>query len=280
MDYAIIITASLLAGALTLITGFGLNTLLLPIFLILFPGGPGGEGAQVAVAAVAVVHLANSLFKVALVGRWADRAVVLRFGVPALLAAFAGAAVLAALAGSAPVATYTLAGRGARITPVGLTMGTLILLFAALELWPRFHRLALGPRLLPLGGVLSGFFGGLSGHQGALRSAFLLRAGLGKEAYVGTGTVLSIIVDVGRLAVYAAAATGLIRPGAGGRDYGSALGGPGAPAAGLLIAGCLAAFAGSYLGVRLLKKTTLRGVRLTVGVLLLLTGALLAAGLI
>ena len=33
----------------------------------------------------------------------------------------------------------------------------------------------------------SGFFGGLSGMQGALRSAFLARAGLSKEAFVASG---------------------------------------------------------------------------------------------
>lgn len=47
------------------------------------------------------------------------------------------------------------------------------------------------PHWLPLGGLLSGFFGGLSGNQGALRSAFLLKAGLSKEAFIATGTVSS-----------------------------------------------------------------------------------------
>jgi len=58
-------------------------------------------------------------------------------------------------------------------------------------------------RYLPLGGVLSGFFGGLSGHQGALRSAFLIRCGLSQEAFVATGIVAACLVDLARLAVYA-----------------------------------------------------------------------------
>lgn len=269
MDYAVIAAASFFAGALTLVTGFGLNTLLLPVFLILFPA----ESGAAAVAAVAVVHLANSLFKAALIGRWADRAVVLRFGIPALLAAFLGALALEAVADAAPIATYDLAGRTARITPVKLTMGLLILLFAALELWPRFQRLGFDRRYLPIGGLLSGFFGGLSGHQGALRSAFLLRAGLDKQAYVGTATVLAILVDVARLAVYAAGFA------LASKDYAAAFRpGDGRPTLLLLVTGCVAAFAGSYLGVRVVKKATLRGVRLAVGVLLLVIGAGLAAG--
>ena len=48
---------------------------LMPAFALFFP-------VPVAVAATAVVHLANNLFKVALVGRKADWAVVLRFAIP------------------------------------------------------------------------------------------------------------------------------------------------------------------------------------------------------
>jgi uncharacterized membrane protein YfcA len=121
---------------------------------------------------------------------------------------------------------------------------------------------------LPLGGLLSGFFGGLSGNQGALRSAFLIRAGLSKEAYVGTGAACTVLVDVVRLVVYGAAFH------AGGR---AALDGNNA---GLVLAATLSAFLGAWLGKRLLKKVTLRFVELTVAVLMVLIGAGLASGLI
>jgi len=51
-------------------------------------------------------------------------------------------------------------------------------------------KMAISPVWLPLGGVVSGFFGGLSGNQGAFRSAFLLGAGLGKDAFIATGVLL------------------------------------------------------------------------------------------
>jgi hypothetical protein len=57
------------AALLTLFSGFGLGTLLLPVFALFLP-------VEIAVAATAVVHLANNLFKLALVGRHADRSVV------------------------------------------------------------------------------------------------------------------------------------------------------------------------------------------------------------
>jgi uncharacterized protein len=73
-----------------------------------------------------------------------------------------------------------------------LIIGALIVLFVILELSPTFAKTALDRKWLPLGGVISGFFGGLSGHQGAFRSMFLIKAGLEKETFVATGVVLAV----------------------------------------------------------------------------------------
>lgn len=180
MDTLIVCLAALFASGLTLFSGFGLGTILTPVFALFFP-------VTTAVAMTAVVHLANNLFKIGLVGRDADWRVVARFGLPAALAAIAGASLLALFANLPALARYELAGQPHEITPVKAAIGLLIAGFALLELWPRFARLSFPPRWLPLGGLLSGFFGGLSGNQGALRAAFLIRAGLSKQAYVGTG---------------------------------------------------------------------------------------------
>jgi hypothetical protein len=71
-----------------------------------------------------------------------------------------------------------------------------------LELSSALATLAIPAKYLLLGGRLSGFFGGLSGNQGAFRSAFLIKAGLAKEAFVATGVVSAVIVDTVRLSVY------------------------------------------------------------------------------
>lgn len=55
---------------------------------------------------------------------------------------------------------------------------------------------------LPIGGGISGFFGGLSGHQGAFRSACLVQSGLAKEQFLGTNVVIACLVDLSRLALY------------------------------------------------------------------------------
>jgi len=52
------------------------------------------------------------------------------------------------------------------------------------------------------GGFFSGFLGGLIGAQGAIRSAYLLNYSLSKEAFIATGTAISILIDLTRLPLY------------------------------------------------------------------------------
>jgi hypothetical protein len=260
MPYLIVCAVALLVSGVTLFSGFGLGTVLMPAFALFFP-------VPVAIAASAAVHLANNLFKVVLVGRKADWAVVLRFGLPGALASIAGALTLSLLGDSPPVWTYHIGERAHAITPVKLVIGVLILAFACAELSPRLGTISFDRKYLPLGGLLSGFFGGLSGNQGALRSAFLLKAGLSKEAFIGTGVVSAVLVDVARLAVYGAA----FRSSPVFQDSGIAT---------LVAAATLSAFLGSFLGARLVNKVTFRTIQLLVGVLLVLVGAGMAAGLL
>jgi uncharacterized membrane protein YfcA len=74
--------------------------------------------------------------------------------------------------------------------------------FAFLEIIPSFQKVQFGKDKLVLGGVLSGFFGGLTGIQGAIRSAFLIKSGLSKEAYIATGVMIACFIDFTRLSVY------------------------------------------------------------------------------
>jgi hypothetical protein len=257
LTYLVVTVVAFVASGLTFFSGFGLGTLLLPAFALFFPTGH-------AVALTAVVHFLNGIFKLVLVARHARPSIVLWFGVPAVLTSVIGAAVLVWLSGAGPLVSYRVLGRGAEITPVKLTVGGLLLVFGLAELWPRANALSFGPRWLPLGGALSGFFGGLSGMQGALRSAFLVRANLSKEAFIATGAVVAALIDVSRLGVYAGA---LAREHAH-IDYA------------LLAAAVLAAFAGALLGNRWLRAMTMQGVRRIVAALLLVVALALVAGLI
>jgi uncharacterized membrane protein YfcA len=257
MTYLVICTVALLASALTFFSGFGLGTLLLPAFALFFP-------VEQAIAMTALVHMLNGLFKFALVGRHADRAVVVRFGVPAILAAFVGAWALSGLADMAPLHRYIAFGHAFDVMPVKLAVGVVLLLFATIELVPQFRDLSFKPRWMPIGGLLSGFFGGLAGMQGALRSAFLARAGLSKEAFIATGVTIALLIDFSRLGVYAKATMN-----AGARLDGWLLG-----------AAVVSAFLGAWLGNRHLKKMTMPMLQKIVAASLFVVALALASGLI
>ena len=108
----------------------------------------------------------------------------------------------------------------------------------------------------------------MSGNQGALRSAFLIKLGLSKESYVGTGAVCTVIVDLARLWVY-----GFTLPAALESAHSSHSGT-------LVLSATVSAFLGSYFGKKLLKKVTLRNIELVVATLMVVIGTALALGVL
>ena len=131
MDFVIIGLVAFIASGLTLYSGFGLGTVLLPAFALFFP-------APAAVAATGVVHLLNNLFKGGFVGREAHWPTVLRFGLPAIPGAVAGAFVLSVLSG-APAFHWWIFGREFTPSVAGVVIGTAMIVFAVLELMPGFN---------------------------------------------------------------------------------------------------------------------------------------------
>lgn len=244
------------ASVLTFFSGFGLGTLLLPVFALFFP-------ISAALMMTAVVHLLNNLFKLTLIGSFINIRVVLRFGLPALGFAGLGSWLLVRISGKPSLIEYQWLGGDHQVTSAGLLVGLLMMVFAIFDIGTREKR-GFGPRWLPLGGALSGFFGGLSGHQGALRSAFLLRCDLSKEGFIATGVCIACLVDLARLSQYLPAWRQL----AGGLPIH------------LLLVAVAAAFSGALIGRRLLTKVSLVAVHRLVGILLLVAGTAIAAGLI
>lgn len=257
MDYFIICIVALLGSALTFFSGFGLGTLLVPVFAIFFP-------IEIAIALTAIVHFLNNLFKLTLVGKNANKSVILRFGVPAILSSFLGAYALTMLIDMQPIIEYSAFGKIFLITPVKLTIAALLAVFALFDIIPKLTRLSFPQKYLPIGGILSGFFGGLSGNQGAVRTAFLIRANLTKEVFIATGVVIAVLIDISRLAVYSRNILQI-----GDRiDYA------------LIVLATLSAFLGAYLGNKLLKKITIKTLQIIVGIMLFIFAMLLGLGII
>ena len=101
MDYILICLVSFFVAGLTFFSGFGLGTLLLPAFALFF-------SIETAIAATAAVHLAKNIFKAFLIGKSADKQLVLLFAIPAAIAAFIGAALLNVISQISFKFSYTL----------------------------------------------------------------------------------------------------------------------------------------------------------------------------
>ncbi len=257
MEYIIICLVAFAGSALTLFSGFGLGTLLVPVFGIFFP-------IEIAISLTAIVHFLNNIFKLILLGKSADKKIIFNFGIPSVIAAFFGAYMLYLLSDLHTIATYTLFNKTFKILPMKLTIGILLMVFALFEIIPRFKNWQVSPKYLTLGGFLSGFFGGLSGNQGALRTAFLIKANLSPQTFIATGVFIACLTDVARLFVYSNTNLQFINS-------------TNIP---LVASATLCAFAGAFIGNRLLKKITITFIQNIVAVLLFLFALLLGAGII
>jgi hypothetical protein len=257
MEIIIISLVAFLVSILTFFSGFGLGTILTPAFMLFFP-------IELSIGLTGIVHFLNNLFKLFLVGENANKEIIIRFGIPAVIAAFIGAWVLVQIPTSQVFYSYSAFGKLIEVSVLKFTMALLLAFFAVLDLVPFLNRIQFGKKQLPIGGVLSGFFGGLSGNQGALRSAFLIKVGLSKEVFVATTVVISCFVDFTRLSVYASNLK---------------LSDLNANAT-LIVVATLAAFLGAFLGNKLLKKVTLKFVQTIVAILLILMSLGLGLGVV
>jgi uncharacterized membrane protein YfcA len=257
MEYILIPIVALLASALTFFSGFGLGTLLLPAFALFFP-------VDVAIALTAIVHFLNNTFKLVLVKNHINWKIALQFGLPALLFSFIGALLLDKITNANILTEYTLNSKVFQVTLMKIIVAFLLIFFALFELIPKLKNLQFPEKYLPIGGILSGFFGGLSGHQGALRSAFLTKVGLSKEAFIATGVIIACMIDVSRMSVYF---TNISKV----KDSLNF---------NLIFVATLAAFIGVYFGNKLVKKITINTIQKIVAFMIIVFAIGLGLGIV
>jgi len=170
---------AVLAGATASVVGFGIGSLLTPLLAARL-------GVDVAVLCVAIPHLAGGLVRGWRLRRSIEWPIIVRFGLVSAAGGLLGALVFAHLA----------------LAVLGRVLGALLVLTAVAGVsgWSQRRR----PRgaLTWILGALSGFFGGVVGNQGGLRAAALSTFGLEPAVFVGTSTVVGVLIDLVRLPVY------------------------------------------------------------------------------
>jgi uncharacterized membrane protein YfcA len=179
MILVVLFVASVVAGAIAALAGFGIGSILTPLLAV-------SVGTKDAVVAVSVPHLVATALRFWKMRQHTHAQVFKNFGISSALGGLAGA-----LLGSrfkSPILAYILAA---------------LLIFAGFTgLTGISKKLRFGQKAAWLGGSLSGLLGGLVGNQGGIRSAALLGFNLEPKVFVATATAIALVVDGARMPVY------------------------------------------------------------------------------
>ncbi len=181
MDSFWIYIVTFFASLLTLLTGFGLGTILTPVFALFYD-------VKLAVLLVAIVHFLNNVLKFLLFRKDVDLSIIKRFGIISIAGAFIGSFLQISFQSEV----------------VKIILGVVLIILGASEFAPQNWSVRLPQKVDTIGGFLSGLLGGFVGNQGAVRSAYLLNYNISKETFIATATVIALCIDSTRIPVYLA----------------------------------------------------------------------------
>ena len=229
----LVVSAGIFGGAVASVAGFGVGSVLTPVIA-------AATGTKLAVAAVSIPHAIGTSIRFWRFRREVDWAVVRSFGLTSAAGGLTGA----------------LLNTWATSRALELVFGSLLVLAGASQVTGYTKRWRLVGALAWLGGALSGFFGGLVGNQGGIRTAAMLGFDVSKRQFVATTTAVALLIDMARVPIYLAVESAQI---AGMW-----------PTLALATAGVVV---GTLFGEKLLARVPEQRFRMVIGVLLLFLGA-------
>ncbi len=171
--------AAAIAGGIATVTGFGIGSVLTPLLAT-------SVGTRLAVAAVSIPHFFATALRFWRLRAHVDRRVLIRFGIPSAAGGLTGALL------------HNVAANRA----LAVVFGLLLVFVGISELSGLSRRMRFNNTLAWIAGALSGFFGGLVGNQGGIRSGALLGFDMDKHAFVATATAVGVVVDAARMPAY------------------------------------------------------------------------------
>jgi uncharacterized membrane protein YfcA len=177
-----VVLAGLFGGAVASVAGFGIGSLLTPVLA-------ASTGAKIAVAAVSIPHAIGTSIRFWRFRRAVDWRIVRSFGITSAAGGLTGALLNTFSSGRA----------------LEIVFGCLLMLAGASQVTGFARRWRLRGALAWLGGAVSGFFGGLVGNQGGIRTAAMLGFDVDKRRFVATTTAVAWLIDAARVPVYLAA---------------------------------------------------------------------------
>lgn len=228
----VVLCAGVFGGAVASIAGFGIGSLLTPAIA-------AATGTKLAVALVSIPHAIGTSIRFWRFRRDIDWSVVRSFGVTSAAGGLTGA----------------LLNTWATSRALELVFGCLLVLAGISQVTGYAKRWRLRGALAWFGGALSGFFGGLVGNQGGIRTAAMLGFEVDKRQFVATTTAVALLIDMARVPVYLVTETATI-----------------ARMWPMLVVATIGVVIGTLFGERLLARVPEQQFRVVVGILLLALG--------
>jgi len=179
MEIIYIALLTILASGIGTITGFGTSTILIPILLFYLP-------LPETLLVVGVIHFSGDVWKMILFRKGFDWKLVLTFGITGIITSYIGARVV--FSASQDILLRILGGF--------MLAYVIFLLFKPGFKVPRKNMTAI------TGGGLSGFFAGIFGVGGAIRTLFLSAFDLPKAVFVATTGAIAFLIDSTRITTY------------------------------------------------------------------------------
>ena len=124
------------ASVVTLLTGFGLATILTPVFAVAYD-------VKIAILLVAIVHFINNAFKCVLFRSHVNFEIIKRFGALSIIGAVSGAMLQSLLVSS----------------QVKIFLGIVLIILGAAEFLPSRFKFTIPKAVDRIAGFLSGFLG-------------------------------------------------------------------------------------------------------------------------
>jgi uncharacterized membrane protein YfcA len=175
----VVFFAGVFGGAVASVAGFGIGSLLTPAIAVV-------TGAKLAVAAVSIPHAVGTSIRFWRLRHAVDWTIVRSFGLTSVAGGIAGALLH----------TFSTS------RTLAIVFGSLLVLAGASQITGVATRWRLRGSLAWIGGALSGFFGGLVGNQGGIRTAAMLGFEVDKRQFVATTTAVALLIDAARVPIY------------------------------------------------------------------------------
>ncbi|MFH1711807.1 MAG: sulfite exporter TauE/SafE family protein [Patescibacteria group bacterium] len=182
MEEILLISAlTIVASWVGTLSGFGSSTVLVPVLLLFFP-------LPETLLLAGILHWFNDIWKLTLFRKGIKWNLILSFGIPGVIATFIGASLIL-------TAPEELLSR---------ILGGFLITYAFYLLIHHKFKVPTSTPTAIAGGTLSGFFAGIFGLGGAIRSAFLTTYNLPKVVYIATAGAIGLAIDSTRVVTYLA----------------------------------------------------------------------------